>query len=339
MALSIDVIQQNELDAELGELLDLAFQVPSGAHYLDDFPIWSGHFGDSAHLLRIGVFSDDGGQRKLVGSTGVALTQLKTGGGRTLPVALLGAVSTAKEFRGKGIASQIVEVGVQWALERNAAMVLLWGSEYDLYKRLGFEPCGNQARLPLASFNFPSSAPGPFREVHEGWNPNLARLLEQREGGLAITPKSLELIAAHKNVRWFWTGSSDRPTAYCAYGRGIDLPGMVHEWGGEKSSLLSIFDHVLKMNPQAELLGSPRLFQQHGFLFEDRPLEFLCLARILDPGRVFASYAPGRAMDFELVKSLGPNELSRLFFGPVAPGQRVPEPFPLPLWIWGLDAA
>ena len=328
--LVMDVISSPE---QLGRLLDQVFAVPAGMHFLEDFPVWDGRVGPGPEqVLRAGAFKGE----QLVSSACVRLARLKTAAGNSLAVGIVGGVATDPQFRGRGLASAVVSLGVRWAEERGAALMLLWGSEHSLYRKQGFEPCGSQVRLPLSSFNFDSAA----EQVQEGWRPSLFPQIKSREGGLLLEDRDQSWYSAHRNVRWFWIGDPQRPAAYAALGRGIDLSGMVHEWGGDRLGLMKIFGHIKGLEPQATLLGGPSVLKKYGFVYDESPSECLCLAKVSKPEVVFEAFVPGERLDQYLepqwLATLSPPELSRLFFGPL---ETPILPFPLPLWVWGLDAA
>jgi predicted N-acetyltransferase YhbS len=262
---------------KLDALLTRCFQVPPGSSFLDDFPVWDERYGLDAR--RLGAFDGD----RLVASACGRMATLRTAEGE-LPVALIGAVAVDAAWRGRGLASALVSGVADWArLERRAAMTLLWSGEHELYARLGFVPFGRQARVPLAAIDKRSISDAP---VHSGWVPGIFGCLRGRSGGLALKASDRDWIAAHKNVSWWWTGPAERPTAYAAVGRGIDLGGIVHEWGGDRRSLLRIFATLDARVPGLELLASPAMLKEYVVRTESLNVEALCLAVVHDAERV-----------------------------------------------------
>ncbi|MGZ3698712.1 MAG: GNAT family N-acetyltransferase [Bdellovibrionota bacterium] len=328
--------------ADLGKfsgLLDRAFSVPREGAFLEDFPVWSDGTGPGPErLARLGIYSGS----ELVSCAGVRLAQLRTPN-QPLPVALIGAVATDERYRGHGFASKTVQLAAEWARERGAAVALLWGSEHALYQRLGFDLCGEQvlAALPETSAHEP---------IHCGWTNGILGAMRKRQDGLLIENVDSAWISAHRNVLWYWTGTAGAVTAYAAVGRGIDLQNVVHEWGGAREQLLGILGRIREDHPEARILGSPRLLENAKIPFDPGSTEFLCMARVLDPKALMRIWHPLTAFDavsredgWEVringisVPTLSEGELVRFFFGPGAPA--FGGLFPLPLWIWGLDAA
>jgi GNAT superfamily N-acetyltransferase len=341
-ALSVDMIDGEEAERQWAAHLDRAF-APSGGVFLDDFPIWSPAFARNAATLRIGIFDAD---RVLVATTGVRMSSLRTPGGE-LPVALVGAVSTDEKHRGMGLATQLVRMASQWAEDRGAVCVFLWGSEHSLYRKLGFELCGGQLRVPLSGLRLPEVSAQVHH--HVGWDDSIFELMRRRPRGLALAPGDLNLIRAHRNVEWHWLGEPGRPIAYAAVGRGIDLHGLVHEWGGGMQALNSLLACIRSRHGGAELLGSPELFDAYRVPYAPERLEYLCMARVAAPERILRSLLPDVSCEAQCDPATGqwrvnlaggeffakPEDLAPVLFGP----ESVSESLPVPLWLWGLDSA
>ena len=338
--LQADVLSGEDAHAKLGVLINRTFNLPEGTHFLDDFPIWDERFAPEP-AVRLGVFNG----QDLVASTGIRLAQLKAPHG-SITVALLGAVATDEKWRGKGLASQLVSFAVQWAEQRGATAILLWGSEYDLYRKLGFELCGVQYRVPLTGLSLPACE----LEVGQAWQPAIAQQLQKRPSGLALQDSDSKWLAAHKNVQWFWTGRADAPTAYVAYGRGVDLNGLIHEWGGQPEHLLQLLSHVRTKFPEAQVIGTRDLLEQHGFALDTNEPEFVCMATVINPVRIFDAYHPEVPFTSKLelerwtlksgdetISGLDSGDLARVLFGPQNEHRFLSEYLPLPLWLWGLD--
>ena len=349
--LIVDLIEGFQAKRQFSRLLDEAFSVKAETHFFDDFPIWDETFSPP-ELARIGIFSKSDHETKLVSCAGVRLATMKAGA-REFKVGLIGAVATHPDFRAQGLASKTVSFAMSWAQDRGASALFLWGSEYALYQKMGFELCGEQIRKKLAELSLVKNS----TPIQRGWNSALLPLLQKRSFGLKLETHDLRWLSAHRSVDWFWSGEEKAPTAYVAIGRGIDLQNLVHEWSGEAADLRSLLAHVLAQNPQAELLGSPGLFRDFGFDFDPATVEFLCLCKVLDPVKIFSAVHPAipfraKPTRSELLTewslqfgnskpvSMSEHQLARTFFGPATPvsgpqGQIVP----LPLWIWGLDGA
>ncbi len=345
---------------ELSDLLDLCFGLSSGFHFLDDFPVWDPQFASPE--VRIFTERRSGILRAACGIRLVIL-RVKTRGGDDffkVRVALLGAVCCHPLWRGQGLASKLIAEGIQWARDQGAAAIFLWGAQEQLYRRQGFFSCGRQVRLPLVEVmraEFPGMRGG--LEVRGGLTAELFDLLTQRVDGSALSSQDWNWYGHHKNVQWYFTEKRGRPTAYAAVGRGIDLEGHVHEWGGEPSDLKAVFESILVEHPQAIWLGPSDVPAGQG-ASPSRIDEFLCMAKILEP-MVFLHPIPGvdepgnwtcqklpTGWKFQSDKSelvVAEPDLVQALFGKSG---EIEAPHPgsfghyfkaLRLWFWGLDAA
>ena len=280
--LHADVIDTESSLKQFSDLLDQCFTVPQGMRYLHDFPVWDADFG-VAPLIRIGVFQN----QTLLATTAVRIANIKTQEDSHLRAALVGAVATRPEWRGRGLASKTVAFAIEWAKERDAQAALLWSSNSELYQRLGFEYCEQQMNIPLSKIQFPDSIVQARNQpkIYVGWHPQLFKLIQQRSGGLVLEDKDRHWFGAHRNVDWYYVGTADHPKAYAACGRGIDLKNTIHEWGGEKEGLLYLLSHLKASLPSAYLLSSPahmeELIHTWGCEVAFGETEPLCMAKNL----------------------------------------------------------
>src|SRR5215210_7830345 len=96
----IKPIADDDSSGQFSCLLDLAFEVPAGAHYFEDFPVWNPEFKIKSSN-KFGIFKDS----LLLAGAAVRTCDLKIRTGKTVPVALIGAVATHPQWRGRGLAS------------------------------------------------------------------------------------------------------------------------------------------------------------------------------------------------------------------------------------------
>ncbi len=322
---------------QLERLLSQSFPTAQGASFYDDFPVWNPMNG--ANLYRVRTVEEG----KVVATAGVRFGLLKAPGG-PLPIGIIGAVATDPDYRSRGLASKNTLAAIAEAERRKTALLLLWGSEHELYRRLGFELCGHQLHIPLQHLLpvIQHARKGEAKKlvsvpmVSAGWTDAIFDLRMKQTEGLQIGLRDRMWYASHKNVSWFYTGSPDAPRAYVAAGRGIDLQNMIHEWYGPIDEVLALLDHLNKTYRGLELLGSPAHFRTLGVPADQiKKTEFFCMARVLDPQAVATAFAGPEAVkvlpDLMEKKNWGP-----ILFGPQSIDHKG---FPLPLWLWGLDAA
>ena len=335
------------MDARLTALWDKAFPVTGGRSYTDDFPIWG-----CERLRREGQLefftARDPRTHEVVSVAGARLANLRVPSGQ-LRVVLIGAVATTPEVRGRGLASQCVTLAMDWARKQQASLVALWGSEHAMYQKLGFELCGEQVRVPLQALltDSPIGVQGAMA-VNRGWTPGLMLPLLRREGGIALQPSDEDWLSRHEGTTWYWTGSAERPSAYAALGRGIDLQHLVHEWGGSRAELWSILQSIHSEDADAQILGHPTLLQRQFRLnVESLDREYLAMVHVLDPVALVRAFHPlTRVSALQTPQgwdlSLGDQSWTGLSSGALATallGNTAESPLlPLPLWIWGVDA-
>lgn len=297
----IKALNNNLALSQHAQLLDSCFPIPPGSSFFEDFPIWNPKFA-LKNVMTLGLFVND----QLIASAG--LRKGERGDTRKLQLGMIGAVATLPEFRGKGLASSLIQALLEEAENQKLDLVILWGSERSLYKKFGFKLCGEQFTVPLWAI-----PPVPFEafQFHRGWTPALFDKLQETSERLQLSAEDRPWFEAHKNVLWYYSGDVNSPKAYAALGRGIDLNSVIHEWGGEKTHLLPLFSYLKTLHPEASVMGSRPLLNTLGISVENFPLQYLCMAKALNP------------------------EALRAFFGEsFDPEKLLPPDF----WIWGLDA-
>lgn len=294
----LDLIQTLGAMQEFSSLLNQTFHLKEGMNFLDDFPVWDPSTPIAiGERIILGAFAKEATQEKLVSCAGVRIAELHTHSGPA-KIALIGAVATHEAWRSRGLALQLVKVAVQWAQERNVAGVFLFSSETSFYEKQGFFPLGAQLRITLSDLGgvgspqlTSSTKQDSTPQVLTGWNPQLVRQLLNRKKGLKFRSQDFAWIKLHKNVEWHWVGPEENPSAYAAFGKGIDLPGMIHEWGGERKDLISILRSIYGKNPDAVLLGPQDLIQELQPDLKNCFQDSLCLAKIFEHQRFLPDFS------------------------------------------------
>ena len=270
-----EILQGNVAQLEFERLLNDAFGVPSGRTFFDDFPVWDEQNG--AEILRLGLRSQDGA---LAACSAMRFAHLWNGG-QTRKVALIGCVASSQFHRGKGLATQVVHELLGRARRNGAAAAILFGTEEGLYSRLGFQPTGDQVRVPLLDLNL--EAPAEGSPVGVEWVDSLFTLLQNRKSGLQLQASDRMWMQAHRHNTWWWWGLPTQPQAYACVDRGIDLGGFVHEWGGDPVALKKLLGFLVQIRPELTLLGNPFHLGQAGLLPPGTELEPMCLTLPLQP--------------------------------------------------------
>ncbi len=260
-------IQESPL---VNQLVSKAFQYVAPHTFFDDFPIWA-----STEVTRLGTFDGN----TLVSHVGIRFAEMKTGS-KVEKVALIGAVATLASHRGKGLSTNLLKEAIRLIENEKCTWSFLWGSEHDFYAKLGFQLAGKQARGPVSLLSLPLTGLVD-QEIKTGLNEKIFESLCEPKDGLIIAEKDRSWVFAHKTVNWLHV---ENPFAFVAYGRGMDLRHIVHEWGGDTHGVQKILYQLYGRDPQVEVIGTEKLVQALGFESNEYVSEFLCLARPTIPG-------------------------------------------------------
>ncbi len=251
--------------SNLNQLVSDAFGYRFPHRFFDDFPIWKSH-----QVRRFGVFSGN----QLVAHAGIRFCEMQTLDGRKVPIAMIGAVATDEKFRGQGLSSKILEKLCQLSEEHQCDWTILWGAEHDFYRRFGFELQGDQFQGALQDLeNLPENT---IPRIKRGWDQRIFEFLSKEKTGILLRPEDQEWVSNHTTVNWFY---QEEPFAFVGYERGLDLPHMVHEYGGDEKGMKLLFAYLLSLNSEATVLGTKSKLLSLGFQEDHLQDEFLCLAR------------------------------------------------------------
>lgn len=287
-------------------------------------------------------------------------------------VGAIGSVVTHDEHRGQGLSTQIVKDCLKMATEQSCDIAILWTDLFDFYRRMGFELAGNEVSFVIEEdfevnnegLRFstdPRVSPDAIYRLYSSHSINSVRTIEE-------TKKFLSIPQTKVYTAW---ESNGQLAAYAIEGKGIDLGGYIHEWGGAVSKLMALFSFIRMQKGQPVTVICPRhatnLVQQlekmpvtknHGFLGMIKLVNFDQLSAKIK--RAFRAegvadivlekhptqYVFGIGTDLYTINK--ETDMVRLLFGPVdyrALDMFKPETLdklekilPLPLWIWGWDS-
>jgi GNAT superfamily N-acetyltransferase len=293
--------------------------------------------------------------------------------GCTLPFGMIGLVYTDPDFRGNGYASRCVSRCLDGLRERNIPLAGLWSDQPDFYRRLGFEPGGQEIWFSVSAEDCARVRAGSGNGLHVGlprekdWTA-LESLYNEKPLRALRRPGELRRLASAPETRLVVAREGDRVLAYAAMGRGDDFPGAVHEWAGEASAVAACLEALIDRGGAVGWLTGPipertvEQFQMAGAV--PVPGHF-ALLHLLDATRVWREIHknPSDADNCRLSGTSDPFLLStpeaeielthletlRLIFGPTAPKRTQPlisratgcggsNPLPWPLFVWGFDS-
>ena len=265
----MDPVEIREIPVTEAGLVDAlvtrSFSYPSGGRYFQDFPIWN-----SDRVIRLGAFSG----AKLLSHVGIRFAGLKVPGA-TVPAAFIGGVATDSTHRGQGHSTRLLKEALTRIDATPAEWTILWGSEHEFYARLGFSPSGTQARALIADLSV-SPRDLNLQAPKSGLTEAIFADLIERRDGVAFDAGDRSWVFAHQTVEWLCL---EKPFAYVAFQRGLDLHNVVHETGGDLDGIKKLLFHVFQRNPNAEILSRPSTLIALGFESSSWFEEPLCLAR------------------------------------------------------------
>ncbi|MFM1870744.1 MAG: hypothetical protein RL398_166 [Planctomycetota bacterium] len=202
--------------------------------------------GDGAFF---GVFDGD----TMVSHCATRIVQARTGG-ELVACGLLGSVATAPERRGQGFATAVLEAALA-ELDRHVDHVLLWAENPTLYERLGFAPSVEEAMLVLARRPHPDLQGCRRMRIED--HAAVAALHAQKPMRIERTPHEMSGLLTTPGMQSLVRERAGRIVAYACCGKGADLHGTWHEFGGEGpevASLLQAGMHVLGQSEASVLL-------------------------------------------------------------------------------------
>ena len=289
-----------------------------------------------------------------------------------LKVAGIGSVVTAADHRGQGFSGQILNSCLEAARQDVCDFAILWTDLFDFYRKLGFELAGTEISLILEK---PLTPTASFRVV-EGAQIDASALLrlygQHPCGGLRNEEevrRHLKIPQSRVYTAW---DSNNQIKAYAVEGKGADLQGYVHEWGGEVEALVALLAHMQRKNTATPLvvMTPPSAENLRRTLISQGAREYqgiLGMIKILSPHALYGKilrYARGIGFeDFKLEEQGGTtvfgcggetyttdnqSDIVRMIFGPQKPStlhsfdphtaKVLDQIFPIPFWLWGWDS-
>ncbi len=286
-------------------------------------------------------------------------------------VGAIGSVVTAPEARNQGYSSQIIDECLANAETQNCDVAILWTDIYEFYRRMGFELAGYEISFvidrPLESkaegLRFLKSdrvAPEPILKLYNQHSVAVHRSLEDIRKYLNIPQTQVYTAWDQKN----------QLVAYAIEGKGVDLKGYIHEWGGGLQEIVALLNFIQSQNAEITMMVPRHSQNLLAFLKTQRVLcneGFLGMVKIVAHEQLFAkikkAFRGQGIADFVLEKQedlyvfgtsknlitiRGEENLTRLLFGPINYAdlnifdaetlQKLDRLLPLGFWMWGWDS-
>jgi predicted N-acetyltransferase YhbS len=298
----LDVRAAGDDDAALAQLLDGHFDGQPGL--LREFPLLLG----SDNRARCRVVGD--GRGGYLAHAAWRPLQLVTSHGG-LPAAGIGMVTTHRAWRGRGLASRLVEDCAQAARREGCEVALLFGAVRGLYARLGFRPAGRERWSRIEAGE--GIAHGERVRAGECRDrPRLLELLRAHALRVERSPGELEQLLQVPGTRVHVLERDGEVVAYAVEGKGRDLQGVVHEWAGAHPEVARLLRTLASGPHPPQWIVSPASLPAPLPASEER-LTPLAQLRILRP------------------EPCGGSDPERIFGSGTRPGER-------DLYVWGLDS-
>ena len=287
--------------------------------------------------------------------------------------AAIGSVVTNSAYRNQGLSRQIIDECLAEGMRQDCDFAVLWTNLYDFYRRFGFELAGSevsilieqQLEIPPSQLTFREGAnvdPAAIHKVYSRHSVSTVRTIEEIRQYLKI-PNSRIYTA------WDAQGNIQ---AYAVEGKGADLDGYIHEWGGGANELLHLVNHIQKKQNRPLTLISPAhsvtLIQKFRGLGCPTVDGFLGMIKLLNVNSLFSKITRHVRNDYgisnftlekvgeefhigtpsHLFRTTSELEMVKLLFGPARPSEIhsfdtktadiLNQVFPLRLWFWGWDS-
>ncbi|MEW6055443.1 MAG: GNAT family N-acetyltransferase [Bdellovibrionota bacterium] len=180
----------------------------------------------------------------------------------TLRLAIVGAVATHQEYRGKGFSRKVLTELEAAALQSRdtseAKGLILWSDRYEFYEKLGYRKVGLQEIYGLSDLRSPTF--WPEGTPIYGWDwAQVKELYEKHPMRVARTDRHWNALKDIKScTRLQWITNDGTVLAYIGIDRGQDLHGIIHEWGGDPQALHCLVTVALKNRPSLLWLTHPK---------------------------------------------------------------------------------
>jgi hypothetical protein len=286
-------------------------------------------------------------------------------------VGAIGSVLTDSGHRGQGLSTQILNECLKEAKKQDCDIAMLWTNLYDFYRKLNFELAGFEESVIIEKEFTVDNKDLRFVKGTNVSPGAIYKLYSQHTVASIRTAEDIRKFLAIPNTTLYtaWDASGQL-AAYAVEGKGADLTGYIHEWGGTVSKLMALFSHIRKekkapftiilaqhaLNLLSALKTIPGHVHNEGYLGMIKIVnEEQLFQKIRKSARTvgienFLIEKSGEiyrlGIGSEIIEFTDEKELVRIVFGPMPEiPQLKPETMktlerilPAYLWIWGWDS-
>lgn len=290
-----------------------------------------------------------------------------------LKVGAIGSIVTDEKHRGQGLSTQIIQSCLQSATAQQCDIAILWTDLFDFYRKMGFELAGTEISFVIEDnfapphvdgLKFMSDtkvSPDAIHRLYSTHTVSSVRTIEE-------TRKFLSIPQTKIYTAWETSGQL---AAYAIEGKGVDLGGYIHEWGGSAPKLLALLSHIRREKDQPFTIICPKHSTNLISQLKTKPVTtnngFLGMIKIIHFEQLSAKIkrafrAEGIAdivlekhadhfifgIGKELITVKEESDMVRLLFGPLDfktlgvfsddVSDKLMKILPLNLWVWGWDS-
>ncbi len=321
------------------------------------------------NLHNFRIIKDDTG---ILSHAAIKPTIVKTRRG-LFKVGCLGSVITNEEHRNQGLSQNVINECLQEIQNQGCDFALLWTNLFDFYRKMGFELAGSEVSLlidkPLptikSEYNILQNNrvdPQALFRVYSQHSVTSIRTLEDFD-------KYLKIPNSRLYTAW---GKDGRLEGYAVEGKGADLQGYIHEWGGSTQAVSALVTHIRNTTQKPVTIITPlhasNLIRHFEILGAKRVDGFLGMIKITNRESFFSKIIRNAKLEWgidnfvlefkdgfyyygigsALFKTDREGDIIRLIFGPQKASQlndhgsdlnEILDRFlPFEMWVWGWDS-
>ena len=287
-------------------------------------------------------------------------------------MAAIGSVVTDPDYRNQGHSRTLMADCLDLAQKQQCDAAILWTNLHDFYRKMDFELAGTEMSFiidhsmadvdsDLRFSNDPKVAAEAIFRLYSNHTVTTVRSIEETRKYMSI-PQTKIYTAWEKNGTL---------AAYAIEGKGADLGGYIHEWGGAVSKLIPLLNYIYNLSKTPLTVIVPRHSRNLIAQLQQRQISthigFLGMIKIINHDQLFGkikrAFRAEGVSDIVLEKNkdhflfgVGENlftmtneaEMTRLIFGPVEIEEldmlnektrhQLSKLLPLPFWLWGWDS-
>ncbi len=289
-----------------------------------------------------------------------------------LKVAAIGSVVTDSQHRNLGLSRKVLDECLLEAQRQECDVAMLWTDLYEFYQKMDFELAGTEMSFVIdKEFSTPQTQALKFLKTPQISAESISRLYSQHSVTSVRTSEDIrKFLQIPQTVAYSAWDQNNQLVAYAIEGKGADLTGYIHEWGGGVSHLLSLLSFIRKdkqtpitvISPSHSINLIQKLKNIDGVVANQG---FLGMIKLISHDQIFQKIKrAARSLgmnDFVLERRSGEvfmglsddiisisddRALVRILFGPAVDiphlkpetQAKLSQFLPLPIWVWGWDS-